>query len=159
MCVRTRAQRMSSECNLLIAIDRDTAARMATRNAVSVVPHRRLARQLNIGRVVWTPQAHWRLCGQSCPCCRAANGEGFGSCHACEACANAMTVGALIAAFAREKHATQALLAAWGGYIGAPGRTMPHAVMIAITDMLPQTSTTYPSSGIASVAVLASGLL
>ena len=131
---------------------------MATRNVVSVVLHRRLARQLNIGRVVWTAQAHWRFCGQSCPCCRAANGEGFGSCPACEACAHAMTVGALIAAFAREEHATQALLAALGGHIGAPGRPMPHAVMTAITDMLPRTSITYPSFGIAGVALLASGM-
>ena len=131
---------------------------MATWNAVSVVIHRRLARQLNIRRVVWTAEAHWRFCGQSCPCCRAANGEGFGSCHACEACAHAMTVGALIAAFAREEHATQALLAALGRYIGAPGRPMPHAVMTAITEMLPRTSTTYPSCGIAGVAVLASGM-
>ena len=128
---------------------------MAAWHAVSIVLHRRLARQLNISRVVWTAEAHWKLCGQSCPCCRAAHGEGFGSCHACEACGDAMTIGALIAAFVREEHEIQAVLAALGGYLGAPGRPMPHAVMTAISHMLPRTFATYPSCGIAGVAVMA----
>ena len=111
-------------------------ALMAAGNAVCTVLHPRLARQLNISRVVWTAEAHWQICGQSCPCCRAAHGEGFGSCHACEACADAMTIGALIAAFVRDEHETQAVLAALGGSLGTPGRPMPHAVMTAITHMV-----------------------
>jgi len=32
----------------------------------------------------WTPAAHFGQCGQSCGCCRFAEGESFGSCEACE---------------------------------------------------------------------------
>ena len=70
-----------------------------------------------------------------------------------------MTVGTMIAGYARENHVTHALLATLGGHIGAPGRPMPQAVMAAIAGMLPHSSTTYPSSGIAGVAVLMCGLL
>jgi hypothetical protein len=33
--------------------------------------------------VQWHPQYRWGVCGQSCPCCRAAHGEGFGACFQC----------------------------------------------------------------------------
>ena len=66
-----------------------------------------------------------------------------------------MTIGALIAAFVREEHEIQAVLAALGGYLGAHGRPMPHAVMTAISHMLPRTFATHTSCGIAGVAVMA----
>jgi hypothetical protein len=69
-----------------------------------------------------------------------------------------MTMGAIISSFVREEQDTQAVLAALGGNLGPPGRPMPHAVMTAIQQMLPQTLTTYPSGGIAGVALLASGI-
>ena len=35
----------------------------------------------------WTPEAHYGVCGQSCPCCRflVEGAGGFGACEVCEA--------------------------------------------------------------------------
>ena len=52
------------------------------RDVLARVLHRRLGTSLG---PAWTSTDHWGSCGQSCPCCRAIAGEGFGSCFACEA--------------------------------------------------------------------------
>ena len=40
--------------------------------------------QRNHQNLQWTPSKHFGLCGQSCGCCRAEVGAGFGECEACE---------------------------------------------------------------------------
>ena len=122
------------------------------------VLHRRLARQVNMTHVDWTPALHWKFCGQSCPCCRAAQGEFHGSCEACAAGGDAMMLGCMIASLAREKQITKQVVAALGGQLGLPGRPLPHAVMTAIVQMLPSKITIYPSAGLAGLALLASGM-
>ena len=34
--------------------------------------------------MVWSPTAHYGMCGQSCPCCRAEVGDTLGTCPICK---------------------------------------------------------------------------
>ena len=64
------------------------------REVLACALHRRLGTSLG---PAWTSTDHWGLCGQSCPCCRARAGEGFGACVACE-CADESVKGATVLA-------------------------------------------------------------
>ena len=131
---------------------------METEPIVCTVLHRRFARQVNMTHADWTPALHWRFCGQSCPCCRAAQGEFHGSCEACAAGGDAMMLGFMIASLVREEQNTKQVVAALGGQLGLPGRPLPHVGMTAFGNMLPSNITIYPSAGLAGLALLASGM-
>ena len=116
----------------------------AVRVVFGQVLHRRLARELNVTDAVWIatgPVAiqHWGFnCGQSCPCCRSAAGERFGTCDACDAAAESLSVACTIASFIREEQSKREVVAALTGSFGPRGRPLPHTVMINIGYMLPE---------------------
>ena len=53
-----------------------------------------LATHVNVLGGPWTKRTHWKNagCGQSCGCCRSANGEWLGACEACDDAWTLMTV-------------------------------------------------------------------
>ena len=128
----------------------------AVRVVFAQVLHRRLARELNVTDAVWIatgPVAiqHWGFnCGQSCPCCRSAAGERFGTCDACDAAAQSLRVACTIASFIREEQSKREVVAAALTRSFGP-RGNP--VMINIGDMLPEIRGIVAPAGLAGVAL------
>ena len=132
----------------------------AVRDVFGQVLHRRLARELNVTYAVWIATGHWGFCGQSCPCCRSAVGDGFGTCDACDAAAQSLRVACTIASFIREEQSKREVVAALTGSFGPRGgRPLPHTVMINIGYMLPEIRGIVAPAGLAGVALLAGGML
>ena len=133
----------------------------AVRVVFGQVLHRRLAREFNVTDAVWSGTEHWGLCGQSCPCCRSAAGDVFGSCDACDAAAQSLRAACAIASFIREEQSKREVVVALTGSFGPRGRPLPQSVMINIGYMLPEIRGTLSSSapaGLAGVALLAGGV-
>ncbi len=125
----------------------------AVRDVFGHVLHRRLARTCNVSDALWRPRGHWGVCGQSCPCCRSAVGDAFGTCGACDAVAKSLLVACGIASFIRETQSKREVLAALTGSFGPRGRPLPPAIMIAVGDFLPEIRGIRASAGLAGVAL------
>ena len=130
----------------------------AVRVVFGHVLHRRLARECNVTVAVWSGTEHWGLCGQSCPCCRFAAGDVFGSCDACDAAAQSLRAACTIASFIREEQSKREVVAALTGSFGPRGRPLPQTVMIDIGDMLPEIRGIVAPARLAGVALLAGGM-
>ena len=99
----------------------------AVRDVFRQVLHRRLVRNANVADAVWAAVGHWGLCGQSCPCCRSAVGEVFGTCDACDAAAQSLRVACTIASFIREGQSKRAVVCALTGSFCRCGRPLPQS--------------------------------
>ena len=91
-------------------------------------------------RLGWRCVGHWGQCGQSCPCCRFANGEVNGSCLACFAAAHSLPIVSTIASFCCFAGETREVRAALSGRLGPRGILIPPTVVKLIGDLLPKTS-------------------
>ena len=93
------------------------------------------------GRLVhWRCVGHWGHCGESCQCCRFANGEVNGSCLACFAAAQSLPIVSTIASFCCFAGETREVRAALSGRLGPRGSLIPPTVVKLIGDLLPKTS-------------------
>ena len=93
------------------------------------------------GRLVhWRCVGHWGHCGESCQCCRFANGEVNGSCPACFAAAQSLPIVSTIASFCCFAGETREVRAALSGRLGPRGSLIPPTVVKLIGDLLPKTS-------------------
>ena len=88
----------------------------------------------------WRCVGHWGQCGQSCQCCRFANGEVNGSCLACFAAAQSLPIVSTIASFCCFAGETREVRAALSGRLGLRGSLIPATVVKLIGDLLPKTS-------------------
>ena len=121
------------------------------RDVFAHVLHRRLGTPLG---PAWTPTNHWGSCGQSCPCCRAGEGEGFGSCDACESADQALQVACKIAAFIHEKQCKQDVVTTLAGKWRPCGQPLPRTAIKLIRRMLHEIHGIVEPAGIGGVALL-----
>ena len=107
--------------------------------ALAAVLHRRLTRNYDVSDAVWNSRGHWHghFCGQSCPCCRSAVGEIFGSCDACDAVNVSLVIARRIASFARGAQCKREVMACLTGSF-SQGRHLPQSLLLAIGDFLPK---------------------
>ena len=120
------------------------------RDVFAHVLHRRLGTPLGPG---WTPTNHWGSCGQSCPCCRAGEGEGFGSCDACESTDVALQVACKIAAFIFAKQCKQDVVFYLVGKWRPCAQQLPLTAIKLIHRVLPEIHGIVEPAGVGGVAL------
>ena len=124
------------------------------RDVFAHVLHRRLGTPLG---PAWTPTNHWGSCGQSCPRCRAGEGEGFGSCVACESADETVKVACVIAGFIYEKQWEKDVVFYLVGKWRPCAQQLPLTAIKLIHRMLPEIHGIMEPAGIGGVALLGHG--